>query len=624
MTASPIALRAAPLALSVVLSIGCTQGPGPIADTGALEGGLLPDALAPFDASACAPEQTRCLGRCVDIASSPIHCGACANVCAAGANAVAVCALGRCAQVCAEGFADCDGMASNGCEVDTRSSVEHCGGCGRACAAPMGASAMCASGTCTACPMGTTACGSRCVDLQTDSANCGSCGNGCGTLACTSGVCAGPPTLVSAEPAAVFGARREMVTLTGTRFREGVRVRINGREAEEVQFVSPTRITLRAPALGLAGGPAEVEVVNNDGLGAVSRTILRVIAVTTTFDAPVSTATGTSVFHVAVRDFDGDGLADVVAPRPDAMTVTLLRANAMLRFDVAANVTVTGAPFFPAVGEFTGDSRPDIAVAARDRRAVFVLRNTGAGFTASTISVGVAPSGLVVGELTGDGAQDVLVGSSETSATMLAGGGDGSFTATDYALGAGMPFPSLGLVGSDARTAVLGAMAGSRGIVVARSLATTSREVTTYAIEGAALPIAIMADLDGRPPLDLLCSGSRGVAFFARGRTDGSFDAQMFLSPTLAGTAVGIAAQDVNGDGVVDVVVAGPGPRVAVYPNEGNATFSPTPIVVTAPGTPSGVALGDVNGDGKLDLVVPQGAGSAVLAYRNTSPTPMR
>lgn len=588
------------------------------------EGGLLPDALAPFDAGECAPEQTRCLGRCVDLSSSPIHCGACANVCSAGANSVAVCAAGRCAQVCADGFANCDGDASNGCEVDTRTSVDHCGACGRACAAPMGATAMCAAGVCSSCPMGTTACGSRCVDLQTDSAHCGTCGNGCGTLACTSGVCAGPPTLVSAEPSAVFGARREMVALTGTRFRDGVRVRVNGREAEEVQFVSATRITFRAPALGLTGGPAEVEVVNNDGLGAVSRTILRVIAVQTTFDAPVSTSTVSAVHYVAARDFDSDGLADLVAPRPDAMQVSLLRASSSLRFDVATTVGVVGAPYFPVVGEFTGDSRPDIAVSFRDRRQVVVLRNTGAGFSAVVHNVGANPQGLAVGELTGDGAQDIIVGSSDSTATLLAGGGDGSFIANDFALSVSFGFPFVGVVGIDARTAILGAMSGQRGIVVARALATTSREVTTYAIEGAAPPVAIVADLDGRAPLDLLCSGSRGSAFYARGRTDGSFDAQMFFAPTLAGGAVGIAAQDVNGDGVVDVVIAGPGPRVAVYPNEGNATFNAPPVLVTAPGTPSSITLGDINGDGKLDLVVPQGAGAAVLVYRNTSPTPMR
>jgi hypothetical protein len=333
----------------------------------------------------------------------------------------------------------------------------------------------------------------------------------------------------------------------------------------------------------------------------------------------VSTSTTSPVFHVAVRDFDGDGLADLVAPRPDGMAISILRAAPMLRYEVAATISVLGAPFFPAVGELTGDSRPDIAVTARDRRQVFVLRNTGAGFTASTQTVTSLPVGLAISELTGDGAQDIIVGSLDSPSTLLSGGGDGTFTQS-----VGMPYPSIGIVGIDPRVAVFGAMGGQRGIQVARGLVTAGREVTTYAIEGAALPFAIVADLDGRAPLDLLCTSTRGGAFVARARADGTFEAPTFLAPSIVGSAVGIAAQDLNGDSVLDVIVAGPGPRVAVFANEGNATFTDPPLLVTAPGTPSSLALGDVDRDGKPELIVPQGVNSSVLVFRNASPTPMR
>ncbi|MEZ4409601.1 MAG: hypothetical protein R3A52_24485 [Polyangiales bacterium] len=42
-------------------------------------------------------------------------------------NAAAACAMGACAiTTCNAGFGDCDGSASNGCEVDTRTAVSHC------------------------------------------------------------------------------------------------------------------------------------------------------------------------------------------------------------------------------------------------------------------------------------------------------------------------------------------------------------------------------------------------------------------------------------------------------------------------------------------------------------------
>lgn len=36
-------------------------------------------------------------------------------------------------QSCSEGFSDCDGKASNGCEVDINNDVEHCGACNQEC-----------------------------------------------------------------------------------------------------------------------------------------------------------------------------------------------------------------------------------------------------------------------------------------------------------------------------------------------------------------------------------------------------------------------------------------------------------------------------------------------------------
>ena len=49
---------------------------------------------------------------------------------------------------CAAGFADCDGAAANGCEVDLGTAA-HCGGCGAACAAGQS----CVMGECRALPM---------------------------------------------------------------------------------------------------------------------------------------------------------------------------------------------------------------------------------------------------------------------------------------------------------------------------------------------------------------------------------------------------------------------------------------------------------------------------------------
>jgi hypothetical protein len=129
------------------------------------------------------------------------HCGACGTACATRPNATASCAAGMCAYTCAAGFADCDNDPSNGCEVDTRTSTAHCGACGRVCNPP-NATAVCAMGQCgvAACTAGFGNCDDNptngCeTDTRTSTSHCGACGTSCpgapnAVPACTVGTCA--------------------------------------------------------------------------------------------------------------------------------------------------------------------------------------------------------------------------------------------------------------------------------------------------------------------------------------------------------------------------------------------------------------------------------------------------
>jgi hypothetical protein len=127
------------------------------------------------------------------------HCGACGNACSF-ANATALCDLGRCALgACAEGFADCNGIASDGCEADLTTDADNCGGCGTVCAFDH-ATASCVSSACVLglCQTGFDNCdgldANGCeVELALDPAHCGACGNACAfehaAAACADGAC---------------------------------------------------------------------------------------------------------------------------------------------------------------------------------------------------------------------------------------------------------------------------------------------------------------------------------------------------------------------------------------------------------------------------------------------------
>jgi len=144
---------------------------------------------------ACSGLRIACAGTCIDPQTNPAHCGGCNAPCATRPNAVTTCVAGGCGFTCMAGFADCDGVAANGCE-STNSDTTNCGTCGNACAAGV----MCIDGRC-GCPAGRSDCdGNPATVCETntamgDIANCGGCGTRCptpprgATMVCVAGSC---------------------------------------------------------------------------------------------------------------------------------------------------------------------------------------------------------------------------------------------------------------------------------------------------------------------------------------------------------------------------------------------------------------------------------------------------
>jgi hypothetical protein len=157
-------------------------------------------------ARGCPMGRSCCSGGCIDTASNVANCGACGTTCTA-ANGVPSCVAGACAVAsCMPGFGNCDMSAGNGCETDTTTTRMHCGGCGMACPTYPRAASVCMAGTCQmgACEMGFEDCDRNpmngCeVNTRTDLANCGGCGTACrfegASATCTNGVCVRGPCL---------------------------------------------------------------------------------------------------------------------------------------------------------------------------------------------------------------------------------------------------------------------------------------------------------------------------------------------------------------------------------------------------------------------------------------------
>jgi hypothetical protein len=121
------------------------------------------------------------------------NCGSCGHVCATTHDTPS-CVVGVCILNCAEGYGNCDGDLSNGCETNLNTDTAHCGACTTTCSTTNGVPA-CTAGTCTvaSCDGTYLDCtgGTNCTtNSATDNNNCGSCGNVCGSgSTCVTGVC---------------------------------------------------------------------------------------------------------------------------------------------------------------------------------------------------------------------------------------------------------------------------------------------------------------------------------------------------------------------------------------------------------------------------------------------------
>ncbi len=119
------------------------------------------------------------------------NCGACGNVCASRPNTIApTCVGGSCGYFCSSGFRDCNGVQSDGCEVNYFTDPNNCGGCGMACPNPANASRTCVDGSCGySCSSGYCdvdgSAGNGCETAVHTQHACGGCGDDCGTGRCT-------------------------------------------------------------------------------------------------------------------------------------------------------------------------------------------------------------------------------------------------------------------------------------------------------------------------------------------------------------------------------------------------------------------------------------------------------
>jgi uncharacterized protein (TIGR03437 family) len=250
-------------------------------------------------------------------------------------------------------------------------------------------------------------------------------------------------------------------------------------------------------------------------------------------------AVGLHPQSLAVADFNGDGIQDLVSINSLSDSVTILLGTGSGGFTPATGspFTLLSAAVSVAVGDFNKDGHLDLAMAAGQGGITILLGNGAGAFSpapGSPYAAGLNAGSVVVADFNGDGIQDVAATNSNGSSnnvTVLLGSGGGAFK-----VAAGSPF----------------------------AVGTIPSSVAAGDFNG-----------DGFKDLAVTIFGSNNVTILL-GNGAGGFTAATNTF-AVGSNPESIVTADFNADGVPDLATANPGSgNVTVLLGGGSGTATPT------------------------------------------------
>jgi hypothetical protein len=293
------------------------------------------------------------------------------------------------------------------------------------------------------------------------------------------------------------------------------------------------------------------------------------------------------------------------------------------------------APFAQTAADVNRDGYVDLLVANAESGDVSVLLGKGDRTFESEarVDVHVRPSSIAVGDVDGDGDVELVVaGESSTevslSVEILDGNGDGSFgSSTVYPIAGLGRITAINVADLDEDGALdLAAVVEPNDPVIAtrvqllRGVGDGRFETGTSHRVGRLANSLIATDLSGDGHVDLAVSAIGGVDVLL-GAGDGTFSTRRtsaMATPSL--TAMGVLRDaDLDADGDQDLVVAA-GDRISILLSNGNGTFTQA-RADSVRGVTNSLVADDLNGDGRVDLAIAAEAGQLWVLLGNGNGT---
>ncbi|MCX8072626.1 MAG: VCBS repeat-containing protein [Candidatus Binatia bacterium] len=339
---------------------------------------------------------------------------------------------------------------------------------------------------------------------------------------------------------------------------------------------------------------------------------------------------GPGVSAVATADFNSDELLDLAVTSELTNEVIQYRGDGQGGFSPGQRLSSGGeGPTAVSSADLNRDGRPDIVVlnGASDVVAVAVTQANGQWSSPRAYRTGApasSPRGLALGDVNGDGRVDVVVANNFSfDVGVLFGDGTGGLAPVRLFVADAEPVGVVvGDLNRDNRADIVALTRGGGATPTAAVLLSSSgnRLAGAENIPLETVPNGVAAgDLDGDGLLDLVVAlagalpGQAGVGVAASSGGPGFVP---WPSVVFSGDATAVAVSDTDGDTRPEIIVLSParGTLQVYRPRSSSLEFAGE-LNLGAVGTARALAVGDFNRDGRGDVVVSaQGTGGGTVS----------